>query len=106
MIEHTFGDKTRAGSWYSNSLLGHFVCAFVCVAGFAAGAVSERIMKFAQCPADVSQLEMVRQCRDQRAKLRAEGLRLIRALVEAAASPPAKVTVVATETSVSLRGFD
>ncbi|CAN0572719.1 unnamed protein product, partial [Ectocarpus sp. 12 AP-2014] len=35
--------------------------------------VSERIMKFAQCPADVSQLEMVRQCRDQRAKLRAEG---------------------------------
>lgn len=49
-------------------------------------------MKFAQCPADVSQLEMVRQCRDQRAKLRAEGLKLTRALVEAAASPPAKVS--------------
>lgn len=62
---------------------------------FAVGAVSERIMKFAQCPADVSQLEMVRQCRDQRAKLRAEGLQLTRALVDAAASPPAKVTAAA-----------
>lgn len=48
-------------------------------------------MKFAQCPTDVSELEVVRQRRDQRAKLRAEGLRLTRTLVAAAASPPAKV---------------
>ena len=58
--------------------------------------VSERIMKFAQCPTDVSELEMVRQCRDQRAKLRAEGLRLTRALVAAAASPPAKAWLLSS----------
>lgn len=55
-------------------------------------AVSERIMQFVQCSADVGELERVRQCRDRRASLRAEGLRLIRTLVTAAASPPAKVT--------------
>eukprot|EP00752_Nemacystus_decipiens_P002251 g2132.t2 len=58
--------------------------------------VSERIMRFAQCPTDVSELEMVRQCRDQRAKLRAEGLRLTRALVAAAASPPAKAWLLSS----------
>lgn len=64
----------------------------VCVVFLAVwGAVSERIMKFVQCPASVYELELVRQCRDQRASLRAEGLRLTGALVEAAASPPAKV---------------
>lgn len=71
-----------------------FVYVFLCLntsCRLPVPAVSERIMKFAQCPTDVSQLEMVRQCRDQRAKLRAEGLRLTRALVAAAASPPAKV---------------
>lgn len=57
------------------------------------GAVSERIMQFVQCSADVRELERVRQCRDQRASLRAEGLRLTRALVTAAASPPAKVMI-------------
>lgn len=62
-------------------------------------AVSERIMKFAQCPADVGELEIVRQRRDQRAKLRAEGLRLTRTLVAAAASPPAKVTSTVAELS-------
>lgn len=56
-------------------------------------AVSERIMQFVQCSADVGELERVRQCRDQRASLRAEGLRLTRALVAAAASPPAKVMI-------------
>lgn len=50
-------------------------------------------MKFVQCPAHVSELESVRQCRDERASLRAEGLRLTRALVAAAASQPAKVNV-------------
>lgn len=58
-------------------------------------AVSERIMKFVQSDTHVSELELVRQCRDQRASLRAEGLRLTRALVTAAASPPAKVWYIA-----------
>lgn len=58
--------------------------------------VGERIMKFTQCATDVSELESVRQCRDQRAKLRAEGLRLTRALVAAAASPPAKAWLLSS----------
>lgn len=49
-------------------------------------------MKFVQCPVDVGELVLVRLCRDQRASLRAEGLRLTRALIAAAASPPAKVS--------------
>ncbi|CAM9143892.1 unnamed protein product [Scytosiphon promiscuus] len=64
--------------------------------------VSERIMKFAQCPADVGELEKVRQRRDQRAKLRAEGLRLTRDLVAAAASPPAKAWLLSSH-SQSIR---
>lgn len=50
-------------------------------------------MKFVQCPAHVFELESVRQCRDERASQRTEGLRLTRALVAAAASSPAKVSV-------------
>lgn len=48
-------------------------------------------MQFVQSSVDVAELERVRQYRDKRASLRAEGLRLVRALVTAAASPPAKV---------------
>lgn len=53
--------------------------------------VGERIMKFVQCPADVSELELIRHSRDQRASLRAKGLQVTRALIAAAASPPSKV---------------
>lgn len=48
-------------------------------------------MKFLQSSTDVAELEHIRHARDQRASLRAEGLRLTRALVAAAASPPSKV---------------
>ena len=70
--------------FWSVSIVALGLCLLLC-------AVSERIMRFVQCSADVGELERVRQCRDQRASLRAEGLRLIRVLVTAAASPPAKV---------------
>lgn len=55
--------------------------------------VSERIMEFVQCNAGVGELVQVRQRRDERASLRAEGFKLTRALLAAASSPPAKVCV-------------
>ena len=69
------------------------LCSLLYIPHFCCPAVGERIMEFVQCNADVKELVQVRQHRDERASLRAEGLKLTRALVAAAASAPAKVLV-------------
>lgn len=66
---------------------------FILYFSFFLHTVAERIMRFVQSPAEVHELKFVRRCRDQRSQRRAEGLRLTRALVAAAASRPAKVMI-------------